>query len=500
MSLTGHVLHLKNGRLTAANPRPAVDAIAREAVEGAGEGGIVIHFHGGLVSEAAGRRTAERLLARYEVEGKAHPIFFVWESGLLETVGNNLGEILREPFFKRVLKRSLEFVLRKFVQHDGQRSAGVLPPVETDVIDEAVERAAEHGDASALEAMSVAVPDDLGEIGLAEQLVMEEELNQDIVLSTAIAEISNGMRDPADVLAGVGSRSATVRGSATTLMDPEALEEMIERPDPGSRGILSTGKVVAAVVKVVAAVVGRYRSGRDHGLHATVVEEILRAFYLGNVGGYVWRLIKKDTLDAFDDDGQTAGGTALLEALAARIDPAHPPRITLVGHSTGAVYISHFLDKAARILPDTVRYGVVFLAPASTFTLTSGTLEAHAGRLSGFRMFTMTDAYERQDRLVPALYPHSLLYFVSGVVEEEPDTPIVGLQRFYDRERYPPPKFGEIEKTRTFMEGVADRAVWSISSPGGAGRATSARNHGAFDDDEDTLRSVAHILATGFDA
>ena len=36
-------------------------------------------------------------------------------------------------------------------------------------------------------------------------------------------------------------------------------------------------------------------------------------------------------------------------------------------------------------------------------------------------MFTMTDENEKKDRLVPVIYPHSLLYLVSGVVEPEVD-------------------------------------------------------------------------------
>ena len=50
-----------------------------------------------------------------------------------------------------------------------------------------------------------------------------------------------------------------------------------------------------------------------------------------------------------------------------------------------------------------------------------------------FRMFTMTDDAERKDGLLPVVYPRSLLYFVSGLLETGPDgkgepgDPLVGL-------------------------------------------------------------------------
>ncbi len=52
----------------------------------------------------------------------------------------------------------------------------------------------------------------------------------------------------------------------------------------------------------------------------------------------------------------------------------------------------------------------------------------------------MSDAHERQDPLVklaPVAYPHSLLYLVSGLLERDgPDTPLVGLARHLEGERY----------------------------------------------------------------
>ena len=48
-----------------------------------------------------------------------------------------------------------------------------------------------------------------------------------------------------------------------------------------------------------------------------------------------------------------------------------------------------------------------------------------------FRMFTMTDELEKEDDC-KAIYPASLLYLISGILEDRDDTPIAGMMRFYD--------------------------------------------------------------------
>ena len=45
----------------------------------------------------------------------------------------------------------------------------------------------------------------------------------------------------------------------------------------------------------------------------------------------------------------------------------------------------------------------------------------------------MTDELEQADRLIPVIYPHSLLYFVSGVLEDEADKPLLGMERYLTR-------------------------------------------------------------------
>jgi hypothetical protein len=90
---------------------------------------LVVHFHGGLVSEKSGLEIAARLSDTYEAAG-AYPVFFVWQSQWYETIRNNLGKIFRENIFQHLLKRVLQFAVAKIDQQGGQRGPQLeLPPV-----------------------------------------------------------------------------------------------------------------------------------------------------------------------------------------------------------------------------------------------------------------------------------------------------------------------------------------------------------------------------------
>ena len=75
-----NVLHTADGRLAPKSSTSEADVrrIVREALDANAASGIVLNFHGGLVSESAARETAEqRLYPLYADRGKAYPIFFV---------------------------------------------------------------------------------------------------------------------------------------------------------------------------------------------------------------------------------------------------------------------------------------------------------------------------------------------------------------------------------------------------------------------------------------
>jgi hypothetical protein len=117
-------------------------------------------------------------------------------------------------------------------------------------------------------------------------------------------------------------------------------------------------------------------------------------------------------------------------------------------------------------------------------------------------MFTMSDENERNDQLIPKLklvYPHSLLYFISGVLEKDGggDMPIVGMQRYFDARLYSGAKHPAIVPFRTLIEQNAAHGVWS-KQLGGNGLSSASLTHGDFDDDPATRSSLIHILKHGF--
>src|SRR5215208_3898673 len=94
-----HCVDLVNGRF-ARTSRDDLDELFRRFAADQHHDRLVVHFHGGLVNQAAGTATAERLEPLYAAVG--YPVFFVWHSGLGETISGNLGAILEERIFRRL--------------------------------------------------------------------------------------------------------------------------------------------------------------------------------------------------------------------------------------------------------------------------------------------------------------------------------------------------------------------------------------------------------------
>jgi hypothetical protein len=492
---TNYYLGLKNG-LFDATSRADLDQLFQASL---GCDRLVVHFHGGLVPPQAALATIENtLLSQYQAAG-AYPVFFVWNSGPVAVVTHNLAEIWQEKIYQRLLQRVLQFVEAKLRQTPAQRGERLELADEADIAREV--RQPQVGSEPFAHLDPARLPQD-ETLRPAEAEQFREVLEGDDRFIEEAEAIANGLRPPEEIEQQRSARSGTVQASRHTLMSPEVMEEIRqEAPSPAERGLVSTSVLIKGTVMILARVIKRLAGRRDHGIYCTVVEEILREFYLANAGKLVWDLMKGDTADAFGPDPQRYGGTAFLDGLRQQWAGGHRPRLILVGHSTGAVYICHLLKHAAASLPPEAQFEVIFLAPACDFRLLADTLTLHGDRVKAFRLFGMQDSLEAQDNLVPPLplYPRSLLYFVSGLLEDEADKPIVGMQRFYagqspfDAAAYP-----EIEIVRRFLEATPGRTVWS-EADAGAGLAAAARKHGDFDDaDPVTLGSLKYIIQEGF--
>lgn len=492
-----HYLHTQNGLLASTQPAD-LEALFEKLKADPDADRLVLHFHGGLVSSPTALETASRLLPHYRSAG-AYPVFFVWESGLVETLRNNLSEIFDEKIFQQLLTRVTQFLVAKLLQKDGTRGGLLELPSEFEVSGELI---TPQAGGEPYEHLPVALPDSAGLTPLEEDQ-FRDTLEDDYILEVEAEAIANSLLPPTEVQAeALATRGGRAQASTRTLMDPAIIDRIREAsPDPAERGLFSTTAIIKGAVSVLGRSVSRIARKRDHGLYTTVVEELLREFYLANAGKRVWEVMKKDTRDAFGDNPERYGGSAFLERLKTHWEGGRRPRILLVGHSAGSIYVCHFIKHAAAILPPEVKFEVAFLAPGVDFRLLADTLKDHDERIACFRLFAMQDELEIKDRLVPVvpIYPRSLLYFVSGVLEDEPNKPITGLQRFYsgvppyDSSAYP-----EIEAVRSYIAADPNRAVWSVADRG-SGLASSAKRHGDFDDkDEATMQSLHHILTAGF--
>jgi len=442
---------------------------------------------------------ADRLTGRYDAAG-TYPIFSVWEGGFVESIRNNLKDILQDKVFHELLKKVAEWVLREGTSSISTRGSGsavdkarLREDFDKYLTGVSSEPPLRDSPSHSGRVTKAAEPD---EEDLA--LKIEAELESDPTFQGTITGllVADGRVDSSAITKGLGNVQPL---EVSVLVDEAALNAMHPRVAGQTRGGIVWLKVAKFVAKVVLAVIRRFAHHRDHGSYTTTVEEVLRAAYLTKAGEIIWRQMKKDTADALAPETECGAGNVVLATWAELLEAGRgQPRITLVGHSTGAVYINNWIKRSAEIAHGLV-YDVVFLAPACRAEDFADVLRDHGPRIRGFRTFGMQDGVEQQDRLVSVIYPRSLLYFVSGVVEGDADVPILGMHRYItERQVFDATGFPKLEAARTFLaSGAKSRAVWSIVE-GGIGLSSAAVAHGDFDDDIKTLDSLSSILTAGY--
>jgi hypothetical protein len=463
---------------------------------------VVVHFHGGLVDQESGRRIADDLTGVYREAG-AYPVFFVWSSGVGEILRGNLREILVEPIFQRIRSWAVRLVLAKIGPDDARAGEGL--PVPGDRAVHLAMRALDRGEepyAGVTPAGAVAELTPAERVWVERQVAADPLLEADLVAATPASDTEEGSR-------GVGGVPGGLR---PTRMDPEVLAEL--RAPEGARGLISMAAVGKKVAQIVIAVLRRYRAGTDHDVYCTVVEEVLRALYLADLGGALWQAIKQETEDTFRPASPPRGGALFLDGLEELLAEGVHPQVTLVGHSTGAIFIENLVTELRRrradpatAIPADFRFAnIVYLAPASRFPHSWELMEHWPEVAGNFRLFAMTDEAERADQVAPG-YPRSLLYLVSGVAERDQDrsawVPIVGQARYYVDALGAPlaadsfEALAGVRDLRTFvLAGVEPvRTVWS-PTPADAppGFRAGARRHGDFDDDPLVHESLQYLI------
>ena len=484
----------KDGRLDDFSTRQHVADVVARAV--ASTQPIVIHLHGGLVKKESAHGTAEHLLPFYDDAG-VFPIFIVWRTGLFDAV-KNLSEVADKPVFKKLLVRLLKFFVAKL----GPAGKGIASPGNAPD-DAEIEEELAKLEAGATPFADVNFELDEADLQTFEVTFLEREVQTDRTLN---AEFDR------EVDLALSEAPVATSQAAVHLDRDVAVEARVEDETMG-KGLFS-GTLVVHVVKIAARVTRRFYRKSDHGLYATIVEEICRELFLDAIGTAVWGFMKQEAADTFENVGQdpARGGWLLLQLLDENFrrlqSEGRPlPSLSIVGHSAGSIYACKLLlhlarrrSQAGSVLhqtPVTIDR-LVFLAPACRHDLFAAVLQEHARQplFQRFRLYSLTDAHETGYFEVKGVYPASLLYLVSGLFEDEQgdgtcDQPLVGMLRYY-REKHPY-SHPEVITVGTFLRSQPDQIVLSGEDRGDGLRCDSY-THGAFDDTPGTIRSFLHFV------
>jgi hypothetical protein len=434
---------------------------------------VAIHFHGGLVNEAKGLALAGRIIPTYE-NGGAYPITVVWETGLLETVTRNLSTVNQTKLFNKLVDYAIRHAAKWLGASVGARGPGQPMSIAEIEAARASDAEMDQMDARARGPGGVKTEADVDDVQADIELEVQADLEADEEL-TAVLETG---------------------GPDRAAIDDRVLAEFDR---DGQRGVLSTVTAAKIVVRVVTRTLKRFTAGRDHGVIPTVVEEVLREAYVAQVGEWIWGGMKRAAAAMWEPNPEPIGesshaGTYLLAGLAALQVERPDLRIDLIGHSAGSIAIAHMLGAAAERHPEFRVRNLILLAPAAGAEVFEHGIQGNQDRFETFRMFTMEDALECKDHLVPGVYPRSLLYLISGILDGEADAPVVGLRRHTCGDK--PYDTGPFIRVSQFLAAPENRIVLSNTTEGAsAGLRTLSTRHGDFDDDEETLASLTAIVS-----
>lgn len=458
---------------------------------------LVIHFHGGLVSKKDAIIGAKNLGNAYSEAG-AEALFVIWPSDLINVIKSNLDEV----FSKRLAIRVLRWIFKKRLRRSNKENSFL----ETaSLLDD------DNWFEQQLNSKTPFSDFDLDNIEENEWSKEEED--------KYIAELSED-KEIQDLLdktyVEANEAELTYQNKGLSLLEEDLPESLayIRQLDPSIIAPIDDTEEnftdwkdlfnfkrnwVVATVKVLANTIKRKKKGTGHTWYATLLEEFLSCYYGDWIAGKLWGLMKKDAADAFGSK-ENAFGTFLLKELDAL--PTRP-KIFLSAHSAGAIYATRLIENDT----STEGYDLGWVAPALNYAQFAELIRNHSQKIRNFRMFGMKDSLERSDTLVGRqkwIYPSSLLYFVSGICERDDnnkriiDQSLLGMQRYYNSNYHiPRNREKDVKEVRTFLDNGNNRVIWSKTIDG-AGLSSDAIDHGDFDTNKETLKSMKHLIQIGF--
>jgi pimeloyl-ACP methyl ester carboxylesterase len=433
---------------------------------------LVVYFHGGLIGEVKGVAAAEKMQKLFAPTA-SYPLSFVWETSFIDAVKERLQEVEHTSLFKKLLEKVIKVAGSRLGIDNGAKGIGSISYEE---IEEELQK-----DEPFEKVIS-------GAKGIGDVQQLDDEFLYDELLANVEAEIADDPELKDFVKDDVAD---------SKLLDRDKITEL---PEKGAKGIISTVKLAKALASIAFRVVKRHVKRVDHGFYPTVIEEIFRELYLADFGAWVWGGMKQKAEDMWKPNEGRSGdslhaGSYFLLRLSDYLTRYPEVQVDLVGHSAGSIAIAYLLKVSAARHPELRFRKIVFLAPACTVDLFCSEIIDRASRYEDFRMYTMLDEYERKDKLVPILYPRSLLYFISGVLEGTSDMPLAGLHRHISAEG-PYAKGNTVKAFRFLNADNSNRLVLSKTKPEvEEGLHCGSDSHGNFDDDPITHKSLLYYLS-----
>lgn len=280
------------------------------------------------MNEHSGMETAIRITNYIKTGTNAHPVSFIWKTGFLETIAQNLEDLRGTKLFQKLLTKIVKLAGNKLgieiPSLIGSRGVGTL--TEAEVMAELFkpfpfdEYVVDDSKRSATE-----VTANTNDFVLTNELEaeLEEEIDSDAEFKAAL----------------IAAENSKIAISA----------------DDAARGLPGLATVIKLVAAIIFRVIKRHIARRDHGFYPTVIEELARELYLADFGAWLWddMKVKAEAMCQEDLPGTTGldlkAVNYMLKQLKKYCD-AHPETtIDLVGHSAGSIVICHLVKQPVTV-------------------------------------------------------------------------------------------------------------------------------------------------------
>lgn len=483
---------------------------------------LTIFVHGGIVSSSDNlvedpfHQNPESVELFKQLETKSYPVFFIWETGVIETIR----AMHKEGKFREILTGMAAEEINELLKGFLKSPIRYLLKMAEKYIDLPIFQALDKHIPTALESA-----DELGATSEDDEELFQELLEGDSELRAHLEEVAQVMIEQEEGGLGAAETELPLDAqfySREFLQDIRTdYQENADGLGAGASDLLLKElfqRTVKALLAIYKEVKRRRKINRDHGLWPTIVEEALDITKFSRLFAAAWDQMKENARETYEENNPATdnigprGGRYFLNCLAdlllkqpKRQDGTVDFDVSLVGHSAGSIHLSHFLATAEEIfkekgLDNFVFKNLILLAPAVNIDTFSQLIVPNSHLIRSLRIFTMQDDLEIKDQCAGLFYPRSLLYLVSGAAEHDSDgdKPLLGLQRHLNREKYKLIN-GSDEKTLGLQEFLEKPAwpkyvIYSIASAMSDGENCSSEHHGAFDNDPATQKSILALL------